>query len=210
MRPLRGWPPIKGALADADKPVRESRLTGPCALKSGRSARISPNGGDDRRSTGSCFAIRAGSTVKQAVVRAPSGPEIDQAEGDRVVAYTNTRQAIATTKARVKPTIHFSSAWLPSSRVTAFLEVVLGGELVEVGASGRRAAARRGLRPACARCLRPRARAWRRGCRSSMRWMSVSCLGASCADCVSRGGSTPPSPPDRFVLGMPNLALTAC
>ena len=39
--------------------LREFRLTGPLALTSGRSARCSPNDGDDPRPTVPCFAIRA-------------------------------------------------------------------------------------------------------------------------------------------------------
>ena len=105
----------------------------------------------------------------------------------RVGGYTNTRQATATTKARVKPTIHFSSAWLPSSRVTAFSR----SSLVASWSKSAPAAARSCSAWASA-CLRsiPAASSARVAARvSKLDAVDVGLMsGPSCTDCVPRSG----------------------
>ena len=59
-----------------DETVREFRLTGPPALKSGRSARCSPEDEDGSSPTVPCFAIRVGDRSSRATVCTLSGSEI--------------------------------------------------------------------------------------------------------------------------------------
>ena len=61
--------------------IVNSALAALSPLTSGQSARCSSQ---DEKGTVPCFAVRAGGTVKQGAVRAFSGPEIVQAEGDRI------------------------------------------------------------------------------------------------------------------------------
>ena len=56
----------------------------PLALKSGRSTRFSPEDVHGSRSTGPCFAIRAGEWSSRSLYARPSGPEVGEAEGDRI------------------------------------------------------------------------------------------------------------------------------
>ena len=75
---LRRRPAVRAGVGGANREIRCTpwramvRLSGRLALKSGRSARISPGDGDGTRPTVPCFAIRAHErTVKQATVRTP-------------------------------------------------------------------------------------------------------------------------------------------